>query len=193
MAIFETHHGGEYDATNVITEPVVTTVTTLGMDHVVDLGPTLKDIAWHKAGIFKPGAIALSAAQEDMAAEMLRRRADKIGVSLTFIPVSSHLPKSIKLAPTVQRINCSLAIATVNSFLERRTERTSLQPGDIQIGLDQYYWPGRFELIREGQLSWFLDGAHNEVSMGAAVAWFAESLKYLFRSFTAIQKLKSLK
>ncbi|KUL90484.1 hypothetical protein ZTR_00032 [Talaromyces verruculosus] len=55
-AIFETHHGGEYDATNVIPQPVVTAITSLGMDHVAQLGPTIDDIAWHKSGIFKPGA-----------------------------------------------------------------------------------------------------------------------------------------
>lgn len=59
-AIFETHHGGEYDATNVISKPVVTGITSLGMDHVDQLGPTLDDVAWHKAGILKTGAPAFS-------------------------------------------------------------------------------------------------------------------------------------
>ena len=44
-AVFETHHGGEYDATNVIEHPVATVITTLGMDHIQQLGPTIKDIA----------------------------------------------------------------------------------------------------------------------------------------------------
>ena len=59
VAIFETHNGGEYDATNVVMEPVVTAVTSLGMDHVDMLGPTIENIAWHKSGIFKPDAVAL--------------------------------------------------------------------------------------------------------------------------------------
>jgi folylpolyglutamate synthase len=174
VAIYETHHGGEYDATNVISRPVVTAVTTLGMDHVNDLGPTLEDIAWHKAGIFKPGAIAFSAPQKDTAAEVLRRRAVEKGVLLEFIQTSSDLPQSTKLAPAVQKINCSLAIATANGFLKRRTEGDSLQPADIEIGLDQYYWPGRFEIIRDGQVNWCLDGAHNEVSVSAAAEWFTD-------------------
>lgn len=52
-AIFETHYGGEYDATNVMQNPVVTGITSLGMDHIAQLGPTIENIAWHKAGIFK--------------------------------------------------------------------------------------------------------------------------------------------
>ena len=52
-AIIETHHGGEYDATNVVSGPVVTGITSIGLDHLAQLGPTIEDIAWHKAGIFK--------------------------------------------------------------------------------------------------------------------------------------------
>jgi folylpolyglutamate synthase len=47
---YETHSGGEYDATNIL-KSTVTGITTLGIDHVKALGPTLEDIAWHKAGI----------------------------------------------------------------------------------------------------------------------------------------------
>lgn len=50
VAIYETHHGGELDATNCIDNPVVTAITSIGKDHVFDLGPTVENIAWHKAG-----------------------------------------------------------------------------------------------------------------------------------------------
>ena len=42
-------------------KPVVTGITALGIDHVSVLGGTLKEIAWHKAGIYKVGSL-LSAA-----------------------------------------------------------------------------------------------------------------------------------
>ena len=57
VAIIETNHGGEFDSTNFVTEPVVTAITTLGMDHIEQLGPTQANIAWHKAGIFKKGVV----------------------------------------------------------------------------------------------------------------------------------------
>jgi folylpolyglutamate synthase/dihydropteroate synthase len=62
--IFETHHGGEYDTTKAIPSPVVTGITSLGMDHVDQLGPTLTDIAWHKMGTFKRGVPAFSVPQD---------------------------------------------------------------------------------------------------------------------------------
>jgi len=44
-AIYETHHRGEYDSTNVIEKPIVTAITPLGMDHVKQLGLSIQNIA----------------------------------------------------------------------------------------------------------------------------------------------------
>jgi folylpolyglutamate synthase len=37
-AVIETHHGGEYDSTNVFEKPIITAITALGIDHVNQLG-----------------------------------------------------------------------------------------------------------------------------------------------------------
>jgi dihydrofolate synthase/folylpolyglutamate synthase len=42
------------DSTNIV-EPEITSITSIGYDHVDFLGPTLDDIALQKAGIIKPG------------------------------------------------------------------------------------------------------------------------------------------
>ena len=47
--------GGRFDATNVI-DPILSVVTSVGLDHLVTLDRTIADIAWHKAGIIKPGS-----------------------------------------------------------------------------------------------------------------------------------------
>jgi folylpolyglutamate synthase/dihydropteroate synthase len=52
-AVLEVGVGGTHDSTNIVPKPIVTGITALGIDHVTVLGPTLKDIAWQKAGIFK--------------------------------------------------------------------------------------------------------------------------------------------
>lgn len=47
-AIIETHHGGEFDPTNVVQSPAITGITTLGLDHLDHLdhlGPTIENIA----------------------------------------------------------------------------------------------------------------------------------------------------
>lgn len=58
VAVIETGLGGLLDSTNILT-PVLSIVTSIGMDHMTYLGDTLEAIAAQKAGIFKPGVPAL--------------------------------------------------------------------------------------------------------------------------------------
>lgn len=175
-AIFETHHGGEFDATNVIQRPVVTGVTSLGIDHIAQLGPTIEDIAWHKAGIFKPGAPAFSAPQEPGPAEVMRERAAKRGVELTFVPTNTSLPANVPvLGVSVQKLNCSLSLAITNAFLRQTSPGNELTIDDIHQGVANFSWPGRFETIEKGNSVWYLDGAHNELSVKQAAEWFSKN------------------
>lgn len=54
VAVIEAGIGGLYDTTNVIS-PLVSVITSIGLDHVELLGPTHDEIAFQKAGIIKPG------------------------------------------------------------------------------------------------------------------------------------------
>lgn len=63
-AIFEVGIGGRYDCTNVIRNPVVCGITTLDLDHTSLLGGTIAEIAWHKAGIMKPGVATFTDASQ---------------------------------------------------------------------------------------------------------------------------------
>lgn len=58
IAIIETGMGGRLDATNVLT-PHLSIITSIGLDHVQQLGDTREKIAWEKAGIIKPAVPAL--------------------------------------------------------------------------------------------------------------------------------------
>ena len=176
-AIIETHHGGEYDATNIIERPVVTAITSLGLDHVSQLGPSLENIAWHKAGIFKPSAAAFSTVEEAHVAKVLEDRAAAKGVDLAFTNSDPSLPQEeIRLQPDVQRLNCSLALAVVRSFISLKdmTNRT-LHPDDVLEGIRRFSWPGRFQVLAEQYSTWYLDGAHNEMSVAIAAKWFVDT------------------
>lgn len=178
VAIYETHCGGEYDATNVFQNPVVTGITTIGMDHIEQLGPSIENIAWHKAGIFKPGSPAFSTDQEPATAAVLQRRAAEKKVDLKFIPVDPVLPANARaLKPEVQKINCSIALALANAFLKQKSpkEDCCMTSDDILQGIEQFSWLGRFHQIYEGKHQWFLDGAHNELSIPLAARWFVET------------------
>lgn len=189
VAIYETHNGGEYDATNVFQKPVVTGIATIGMDHVEQLGPSIEMIAWHKAGIFKRGSPAFSTLQQPEATKVLQRRATEKEVALRFVNVNPTLPANTRaLKPEVQRKNSSLAIALASAFLEKKApeHHRNLISHDVLQGVEQFSWPGRFHQIVNGNHQWFLDGAHNELSVQKAAHWFAamasEMQRYLIRS-----------
>lgn len=180
VAIVETHHGGEYDATNVIQKPVVTAITALGMDHIAQLGPTIENIAWHKSGIFKRGAVALSARQDRNLEEVLQKRSAEHDQVVRFVDEDERLPQvALKLEPKVQRKNASLALAAVDAFLHQTAPQNcgDLSPGDIETGVAQWTWPGRFQVVTHERSTWFLDAAHNDMSIALAAEWFAEAGK----------------
>ena len=175
-AIYETHSGGEYCTTN-ISKPTITGITTLGLDHTEVLGPLIENIAWQKAGIFKPGVPAFSSPQTPAAAEVLQQRAAEKGVPLEFTDVDPALPvKALALEPEVQRVNASLALALTNGFLKvKALNGGGLTSQDITQGIAQHSWPGRFHRIVDGSRQWFLDIAHNDLSLKIATHWFAKT------------------
>jgi len=179
VAIFETHHGGEFDATNIFEHPIVTGVTTIGEDHIEQLGPTMQNIAWHKSGIFKTGTPAFSSKQDDVVTSQLMARAQEKHVELrTTDPSQFLLPDHPSLKPHVQKVNCALALALINAFLQRKSpgHTCTVDIDIVRKGLDRFRWRGRFQLVHCGNLTWFLDGAHNEISVKEAARWFSDSL-----------------
>ncbi|WP_067461360.1 bifunctional folylpolyglutamate synthase/dihydrofolate synthase [Actinomadura macra] len=80
VAVIETGMGGVWDATNVA-DGTVAVITPIGLDHTRYLGDTIEEIAGEKAGIIKPGAVAVLAQQPVEAAEVLLRRIVETGAA----------------------------------------------------------------------------------------------------------------
>jgi len=179
VAIYKSHLGSKFDATNIVRNPVVTAVTSIAMDYVKLLGPTIKNIAWHKAGIFKPGSLAFSAFQLPAIATVLQKRAAEKGVILEIIDINSALPtNAVSLKPKAQRLNCSLALIVVRAWLRVKAPEAQniLASDSLTRGVKDFFWPGRFQQITERRFQWFLDGAHNELSIQHAVQWYTETV-----------------
>jgi dihydrofolate synthase/folylpolyglutamate synthase len=81
VAVVEVGMGGTWDATNVA-DGSVAVVTPISMDHTRYLGGTIELIAAEKAGIIKPGAVAVLAQQPVDAAQVLLRHAAQTGASV---------------------------------------------------------------------------------------------------------------
>jgi folylpolyglutamate synthase len=178
VAIYEVGLGGEYDATNIIPHPVATGISTLGIDHVFSLGNTIEQIAWHKAGIMKPGAEAFSVEQVPEAEGVLRERAREKGVGLKVLGVDERL-SGVAIRPDAmfQKRNASLAVALAESLLAKVdpnfVENEKRLPTEFVDGLEQVVWRGRCEVIRDGRITWHIDGAHTIDSLKVAGRWFA--------------------
>ena len=81
VAVIEVGLGGTWDATN-IADGAVAVVTPVSLDHMQYLGETVEEIAGEKAGIIKPGALAVLAQQSLPAAEVLLRRVSEVGATV---------------------------------------------------------------------------------------------------------------
>jgi folylpolyglutamate synthase/dihydrofolate synthase len=81
VAVIEVGVGGTWDCTNVA-DGVVAVVTPISLDHERYLGNSVTSIASEKAGIIKPGAVAVLAQQPVEAAEVLLRRVAEVGATV---------------------------------------------------------------------------------------------------------------
>ena len=88
-AVIEAGLGGRLDSTNIIT-PVLSVITSIGLDHCALLGSTRSAIAWEKAGIFKPGVPAVVGVRDAETAPVFESAAVAVGTPLVF---ASDIPK----------------------------------------------------------------------------------------------------
>jgi dihydrofolate synthase / folylpolyglutamate synthase len=172
LAVLEVGLGGRLDATNA-TEPLLSLVCEIGLDHVAILGPTLAEVAREKAGIFRRGRPAIAAPAAPEAARALERAAAEVGAELTWLERPVLPAEPLPLAGPHQRRNAALAAAGARRLRDAGFHR--LDEGAIAAGLRGCRWPGRLETVAPpGRPPILLDGAHNPPA--------AESLREALRS-----------
>ncbi len=82
VAVIEVGMGGRWDATNVA-DGAIAVIGPVAMDHTQWLGDTIEAIASEKAGIIKPGAVAILAQQPQVAAaEVVLEHAAAVGATV---------------------------------------------------------------------------------------------------------------
>jgi dihydrofolate synthase/folylpolyglutamate synthase len=181
ILLLETGLGGEFDATNVIAEPLATVIMPISFDHMQFLGDTLERIAAAKAGILKQGRPAIIAQQPAEAAAVIEARAAALNAPLWrcgrewsfeigdggFIYRDASgtiaLPKPA-LPGRHQYGNAAAAVATT-----RWLPGFALTDAAIAAGLESAVWPARMQRLTRGPLvdllppHWelWLDGGHN--------------------------------
>lgn len=168
IAIIETGLGGRLDATNVLEKPLASVVTSISLEHTAQLGNTLQEIAFEKAGIMKAGVPAIVNVGEDIE-EVFIKRGKELTSPVLF--VKNYDPSSVykELTPPFSGIHQEKNLHTVLATLDN-IDPPALQPElSIQGIEDTHNLTGtraRLEFYdyppaREKGLKFILDVAHN--------------------------------
>ena len=194
IAVLETGLGGRLDCTNVC-RPLVTVITSIGLDHTHILGDTLSLIAAEKAGILKAGVPVVQGQLPEVADVVVTARARELGCRqficgrefawhvdhndndtsgrrrsqkiLVLTPTGKYDALTIPLLGQHQAHNASLAVMTA----ELLGDAGYRQIDDVAVseGLRTTHWPLRFEVFDQNPTI-VLDAAHNTDSMKAVAS-----------------------
>lgn len=182
--VMECGIGGEYDATNILPPQALSAavISHLGIDHVAMLGDTVEKIAWHKAGILKPGCKGFTM-NKSQSLRVLQSRALEKGADLTVINdelVQQWGGVKGTLQGDFQRGNQALAALAVQAHLDKDTNPYTalmhLEQPMIQ-GLQEATIRGRCEVVQQDESTWLLDGAHTKESLEQVAQWAVPLLR----------------
>jgi dihydrofolate synthase/folylpolyglutamate synthase len=200
IAVMEIGIGGRLDAVN-LSEPMVSVITNISLEHTQMLGATHAAIAAEKSGIMRAAGIGVAAAQSEEGARALRAAAAAIGAPLrfaedrwacqtravtvepgrveqTFVTRAWEEPLAIPLLGAYQLQNAAAALCALDALRERGFAR--LTPSAIRVGFARARWPGK-------SLRLYFDGRRIRVVVGVlrdkdarnilrAVAGFADDV-----------------
>lgn len=188
LAVLEVGLGGRFDATN-IAPASLSIVTSIGLDHVEELGPTVASIAREKAGVFRRGRPALVGWVDGEAGWALAAAAGETGVLLheaaRELSISSAETSIDGTRFTLETPEGPYALATPlpgahqaeNAALAVRAaeilgvELPRLRRDAFAAGVRATRWPGRLEKLGARGRTILLDGCHNAAG-AAALARF---------------------
>lgn len=123
FVILETGLGGAKDSTAGISQvPVVCGFTNIGYDHTAILGNTIEEIAGEKAGILKPGTVAVIGKMEEKAKNVIVKRAEELDVPTVIVDnlLTKISTQKIGLNGEFQRDNAALAVGMVEALFHQQ-------------------------------------------------------------------------
>jgi dihydrofolate synthase / folylpolyglutamate synthase len=205
VAVVEVGLGGTWDATNVA-DGTVAVVGPVAIDHTEYLGDTVEAIAAEKAGIIKPGALAVLAQQSLPAAEVLLRRVSEVGATvaregiefgvlereialggqlLTLRGLNGTYPEVfLPLFGAHQAGNAACALAAAEGFggaaqggPSGPEGRGPLDPELVRRAFAGLRSPGRLEVLRRSPTV-IADAAHNPAGMASTAAAVTEAFSF---------------
>ena len=158
IVVLETGLGGRLDATNVISSPVLTVITKIGLDHTEYLGDKIEKIAEEKCGIIKAGSkVITTCCQEKEALSVIKKTCKNKSVPLFIAEKDSGY--TLSLTGEYQKENGAVAVMAAKAL--------GVSENAIKEGLLSTKWIARFEYLRENLI---LDGGHNPDGITALIS-----------------------
>ena len=177
FTIVEVGMGGAKDATNIF-EPILSVITNVGLDHKKELGPTLLDIAKHKAGIIKRGVPAIIGRVNPEVQSFMKGAAQALNAPLYVAKLDAEIIKQSVYAISFKYDGMELSLASgaayevLNAALVWDIVRI-LKGLGYKINVKDYKkalltppYPGRFSVVASKPLV-IVDGAHNTHALRA--------------------------
>lgn len=199
IALIEVGLGGRLDATTALDYQLLL-ITNVGMEHTELLGDSIEQITFEKAGIFKPGVIALTSETKENSQKVMEQVAGVIQTMLGFVSMP-YKEKDGKIEfvwhdysytmkpPKYQLSNLALALEGLNQL------GYYLKAEWIQEVIDSFEWEGRFMKLQEDPLI-LIDGAHNLDGITALVeslsSWSGSIYFSVLKDKDAIKMLELL-
>lgn len=196
VGIVEVGMGGRLDATNILTNVLVSIISKIGYDHQAILGNTIEEIAREKAGIIKPGIPCVAdGSNAPEVRKVLKAHAEAACAPCTFVsaekveqlfPALRGQLETLDLPPH-QRANVSCAIMALQASLPQI--RPSLALEQLIPFLPTTPRPGRLQEVRLDRLiprkeTVLLDGAHNPQSAEVLASYVDRKYRVHEKSIT---------
>jgi dihydrofolate synthase / folylpolyglutamate synthase len=171
IAIMEVGLGGRLDATNTVSKPLVSVITSISREHWQQLGETIPEIAGEKAGIIKPGCPVVIGQLPIEATQVITQRAQELQAPCSQITPANEINPgqaqvgeliySLPLLGDIQLHNSALAIEVINQLTAQGWQ---ISPAQIQDGIANTQWLGRMHQTEWQGQKLLVDGAHNPES-----------------------------
>ncbi|ATH59897.1 MULTISPECIES: bifunctional folylpolyglutamate synthase/dihydrofolate synthase [Staphylococcus] len=182
FVIVEAGLGIKNDSTNVF-KPILSILTSIGLDHVDILGDTYVDIAKDKGAIVKPDTPVIYAVKNEDALKVIRdfveqQNAEGIELDRDISVISqgdefTYRYKNYELETLIlnmlgehQKENAALAITALIELNE--SGLVELDFNKMIDGIESVNWTGRIEKVKDQPLM-IIDGAHNLESVEALI------------------------
>jgi len=206
IAVLEVGMGGRLDATNVV-DPLISVIADVALDHQKYLGNTIGEIAREKAGILRANGVVVTLPQHPEANDVighaiLEKNAQGVSAAKYVPPVSPGAATYLagRIVPALGRNRYPLSVMgeeiMVDSPLPGRHQLRNIAlaitaaeelapfglkvtPKQIEQGIRETHWPGRFQYVpasaASGNRDVVVDVAHNPAGAWALRSALSEN------------------